>query len=53
MYVQCYDVNGQRHNFNVIGDNSQIGMARIKRHVERKGYTRVTIVPFMFLQRDK
>lgn len=53
MYVQCYDVNGNRHNFNVFGDNSQISMARVKRHVERKGYHNVTIVPFMFLQRDK
>lgn len=44
MYVQCYDKRGNRHNFNVIGDD----MDAVRKHVESKGYTNVAIVPFYF-----
>lgn len=48
MYAQYYDAAGNRHNLNIIGDNSELGMARMKRHIEKMGYRNVTIVPFIF-----
>ena len=48
MYAQYYDAAGVRHNLNIIGDNSELGMARMKNKILKMGYKNISIVPFIF-----